>query len=278
LTGVAQRVRQPPATLCDVDRVDEMGGAAMGAAGMVSRRTLGTEVLLVLGVSLGLSAVYSLIDIVQRVLISRPLSQQSSQLNASQASNHWLDLTYQLVGIGAALVPALLAVHLIGRTGDAATTFGFAPRRPRFDLGVGAGLALLIGVPGLGIYFAARALDLNTTVDASGLPNVWWRIPVLLLSAVQNATLEEIVVVGYLVTRLRQIGWQLPAVIAASALLRGSYHLYQGFGGFVGNALMGVIFALFFIRYRRVLPLIVAHTLIDSVVFVAAAIDPSLTR
>ena len=276
--GVAQRVRQRPATLCDVDRVDEMGGAAMGAAGMVSRRTLGTEVLLVLGVSLGLSAVYSLIDIVQRVLISRPLSQQSSQLNASQASNHWLDLTYQLVGIGAALVPALLAVHLIGRTGDAATTFGFAPRRPRFDLGVGAGLALLIGVPGLGIYFAARALDLNTTVDASGLPNVWWRIPVLLLSAAQNATLEEIVVVGYLVTRLRQIGWQLPAVIAASALLRGSYHLYQGFGGFVGNALMGVIFALFFIRYRRVLPLIVAHTLIDSVVFVAAAIDPSLTR
>jgi len=271
-------VRQPPATLCDVDRVDEMGGAAMGAAGMVSRRTLGTEVLLVLGVSLGLSAVYSLIDIVQRVLISRPLSQQSSQLNASQASNHWLDLTYQLVGIGAALVPALLAVHLIGRTGDAATTFGFAPRRPRFDLGVGAGLALLIGVPGLGIYFAARALDLNTTVDASGLPNVWWRIPVLLLSAVQNATLEEIVVVGYLVTRLRQIGWQLPAVIAASALLRGSYHLYQGFGGFVGNALMGVIFALFFIRYRRVLPLIVAHTLIDSVVFVASAIDPSLTH
>ena len=276
--GVAQRVRQRPATLCDVERVDEMGGVAMGGAGMVSRRTLGTEVLLVLGVSLGVSAVYSLIDIVQRELISRPLSQQSSQLNASQASNHWLDLTYQLVGIGTALVPALLAVHLIGRTGDATTTFGFAPRRPRFDLSVGAGLALLIGVPGLGIYLAARALDLNTTVDASGLPNVWWRIPVLLLSAAQNATLEEIVVVGYLVTRLRQIGWQLPAVIAASALLRGSYHLYQGFGGFVGNALMGVIFALFFIRYRRVLPLIVAHTLIDSVVFVAAAIDPSLTR
>jgi membrane protease YdiL (CAAX protease family) len=243
---------------------------------VVSRRTLGNEVLLVLGVSLGVSAVYSLLDIVRLELTTRALSQQTSKLNASAAANHWLDLAYQVVGIAAGLVPALLAVHLMARTDDAAATFGFAPRRPRFDLGAGAGLALLIGVPGLGIYLIARALNLNTTVVASGLPNVWWRIPVLLLSAAQNATLEEVVVVGYLVTRLRQIGWQLPAVIAASALLRGSYHLYQGFGGFVGNALMGVIFALFFIRYRRVLPLIVAHTLIDSVVFVAAAIKPSL--
>ena len=54
----------------------------------------------------------------------------------------------------------------------------------------------------------------------------------------------------------------------ASALLRGSYHLYQGFGAFVGNAVMGVVFALFFLRYKRVLPLVIAHTLLDVVAFV----------
>ena len=27
-----------------------------------------------------------------------------------------------------------------------------------------------------------------------------------------------------------------------SAVLRGSYHLYQGFGGFVGNIVMGLVF------------------------------------
>jgi membrane protease YdiL (CAAX protease family) len=239
--------------------------------GVMSRRTLGNEVLLVLGVSLGASALYSVLDILRRLSVAKPLSQQASQLNASQAANHWIDLAYQLVGVGLGVVPALLAVHLIGRTGDAPGTFGFAPPRPRFDIGAGAGLALLIGVPGLGLYLAARALGINTVVQASGLPDVWWRLPVLLLAAAQNAFLEEVVVVGYLVTRLRQLGWQLPAVIAISALLRGSYHLYQGFGGFLGNAAMGVVFALFFIRYRRVGPLILAHFLIDAVVFVVYA-------
>jgi membrane protease YdiL (CAAX protease family) len=235
------------------------------------RRTIGYEVLLVLGVSLGTSAVYSLVTILQRLSITTPLSQQAAPLNQSQANNHWFDLAYQLIGIGSALVPALLAIYLIARTNDPGTTFGFRPVRPGFDLGTGAGLALLIGVPGLGLYLAAHALGLNTTVEPSGLPDVWWRIPVLLLSAAQNAFLEEVVVVGYLMTRLRQLDWSLPAVIVTSAVLRGSYHLYQGFGGFLGNAIMGVIFALFFVRYRRVGPLAFAHFCIDAVVFVGYA-------
>jgi uncharacterized protein len=237
----------------------------------VSRRTLGTEVLLVLGVSLGASGLYSVLDLLRRLSVTQPLSQQSSHLNGSYASNHWIDLAYQLVGIGLGVVPALLAAHLLGRAEPATVVLGLAPRRPRFDLPAGAGLALLIGVPGLGIYLASRALGLNTTVVPSGLPDVWWRLPVLLLSAAQNAVLEEVVVVGYLVTRLRQLDWRLPAVVAASAVLRGSYHLYQGFGGFLGNAAMGVVFALFFLRYRRVGPLILAHFLIDAVVFVVYA-------
>ncbi|MEV6966712.1 CPBP family intramembrane glutamic endopeptidase, partial [Hamadaea sp. NPDC051192] len=132
----------------------------------------------------------------------------------------------------------------------------------------GAALAALIGIPGLGLYFGARALGLNTEVSASGLPSLWWSVPVLILSAVQNAVLEEVIVVGYLITRLRELRWSIPAVIAASALLRGSYHLYQGFGGFVGNAIMGVVFALVYLKWRRVGPLIVAHTLLDVVAFV----------
>jgi uncharacterized protein len=64
------------------------------------------------------------------------------------------------------------------------------------------------------------------------------------------------------------MGWRTRTVIATSALLRGSYHLYQGFGGFVGNAVMGVIFAFFYLRTRRVLPLVIAHTVLDVVAFV----------
>ena len=56
--------------------------------------------------------------------------------------------------------------------------------------------------------------------------------------------------------------------LVSAAVLRGSYHLYQGFGGFVGNAIMGLIFGLWFLRTRRVWPLIVAHSVIDAVSFI----------
>jgi membrane protease YdiL (CAAX protease family) len=61
-------------------------------------------------------------------------------------------------------------------------------------------------------------------------------------------------------------------VIGVSAVVRGTYHLYQGFGGFVGNLAMGVILGLFFLRTRRVMPLVVAHTLLDVVAFVGYTI------
>ena len=96
--------------------------------------------------------------------------------------------------------------------------------------------------PGIGI---------NTDVQASGGDH-WWTVPVLILSAAQNALLEEIVMIGFLFTRLRQLGWNAAAIVAFSAIIRGSYHLYQGIGGFVGNLIMGVIFGLIYLRWKRV--------------------------
>jgi len=234
---------------------------------LVARRR--TELLLVLGLSLGQSAIYSLVSLLAKLTRPGPLSDQTSALNVSRSPRPYFDLTYQLLDIFFALVVVGLAYHLITRDpGRPRLVLGLDLRRPWFDLGGGAALAAVIGLPGLALYFGARALGLNTEVSASGLPHLWWAAPVLILSAVQNAVLEEVIVVGYLITRLRQLRWSIPAVIAASALLRGSYHLYQGFGGFVGNAVMGVVFAVVYLRWRRLGPLIVAHTLLDVVSFV----------
>lgn len=239
------------------------------------RGTIGTEALLVLGVSLGQSAIYSLVTITARMTADRPLSQQTATLNASQSARPWLDLTYQLLGIFFALVPVLLAVHLLNRDpGDARGALGLDARRPGADLAWGVALTAVIGLPGIALFWAAARLGINASVVPAGLPDLWWAVPVLLLAAAQNAILEEIVVVGYLVTRLRELGWRIGAVVAASAVLRGSYHLYQGFGAFVGNVVMGVIFALFFLRTRRVLPLVIAHTLLDVVAFVGYTLLP----
>ncbi|MEV0650613.1 CPBP family intramembrane glutamic endopeptidase [Phytomonospora sp. NPDC050363] len=238
------------------------------------RRQRGTEVLLVLALSLGQSAVYSLVSIVAKLTAPGGLSQATSTLNGSVAPDRpWLDLTYQLLNIVFALVPAALAMHLLARDGASPwRTVGLDLRRPAFDLGSGAGLAALIGIPGLALYFAARELGMNTTVVAEALPGVWWAVPVLVLAAVQNSLLEEIVVVGYLMTRLQQLRFGTTAVIVCSALLRGSYHLYQGFGGFVGNFVMGLVFGYWFKRTGRIGGLVVAHALLDIVAFVGFAL------
>ncbi len=238
------------------------------------RGGLSREILLVLGLSLGSSAVYAVLAIVDRLTKQIPLSGQSSSLNNSVTPDRpWLDLAYQLVAIGFGIMPVLLALYLLRRVDPpapyAATRFlGFDLRRPWADLGGGVALAAVIGIPGLGLYVAARALGINTQVAAANLTAQWWTIPVLVLSAFQNAALEEVVVVGYLMTRLRQLAWRTGWVVAASALLRGTYHLYQGFGAFVGNAIMGVVFGLVYVRWKRVMPLVVAHAILDMVAFI----------
>ena len=246
-----------------------------GASEVVLNRTrLGFEVAIVLGLSLGQSAVYAVLRIIERLTRDVPLAQQTSTLNASVTPDRpWLDLTYQLVGIAFGLMPVLLALYLLNLTNPpAGRTIGFDLTRPRFDLGFGVLIALLIGVPGLGLYALARVLGINTDVQASGLTDNWWTIPVLILSAAQNALLEEVVVIGYLFTRLRQLAWNAVAIVAISAIIRGSYHLYQGIGGFVGNLIMGVIFGLIYLRWKRVAPLVVAHTVLDITAFVGYAL------
>ena len=91
---------------------------------------------------------------------------------------------------------------------------------------------------------------------------------VLILSAAGNAWAEEVIMIGWLLTRLRQLGWSENRSLVAAAVLRGSYHLYQGLGGFVGNLVMGLVFGRVWQRRGRLWCLVGAHTLIDVVAFV----------
>lgn len=246
------------------------------------RRRLTTEIWIVLGLSLGRSGVYALVNIIARLTEGTPLGDQQTTLNPSRSPRPYLDLTYQLLSIGFALVPVALALYLLSANGRSAVRrIGLDATRPWRDLGIGVGLAAVIGIPGLGLYAAGRALGITVEVQASALAPYWWTVPVLVLAAIQNALLEEVIAVGYLCERLRDLRWRTPAIIAASALLRGSYHLYQGFGPFIGNTVMGVVFAWFYhSRWgrRRVMPLVVAHTILDIVAFVGYALIPPSWR
>ncbi|MFD9974573.1 CPBP family intramembrane glutamic endopeptidase [Streptomyces sp. NPDC059017] len=238
--------------------------------GGLPRGTLRSETLIVLALSLGASAVSSLISFIGSLTKPGGLADQAANLNSSYAPGRpWLDLAWQLFGIATALVPVVLVGHLLVREGAGGLrVVGFDRTRPWSDLGRGALVAACIGSAGLAFYLVVRAAGANLTVVPESLPDVWWKYPVLILSAVQNSVVEEVIVVGYLLRRLDQLGWSPFRALAASSVLRGSYHLYQGIGGFVGNMVMGVVFVLLYRRWGRVGPLVAAHALLDVVAFV----------
>ena len=170
-------------------------------------------------------------------------------------------------------MPALLALLLLSRSpGLAGFGIGLDRRRNGIEALQGLGFAALIGLPGLGLVYIARQLGINAQLDVTNLAASWYRYPVLVLSAIQNGIYEEVVVIGFLLTRFRQLKWGPVKSIGVAAVIRGSYHLYQGFGGFLGNAVMGCIFGYWFTRTKRVKPLIVAHSVIDVVSFVGYAL------
>ena len=111
-------------------------------------RRLLWETMFVLAVSLGQSAWYSILRMIERLTRGVPMNQQTSTLNSSVTPGRpWLDLLYQLSDIAFGVVPALLAVLLLaqvstGRRMLSASTPLFGPLtcsmcggRPRFSSG-----------------------------------------------------------------------------------------------------------------------------------------------
>ncbi|HET7237033.1 MAG TPA: CPBP family intramembrane glutamic endopeptidase [Actinomycetota bacterium] len=228
------------------------------------RRTLLEETLVVLSLSLLASAVFAILSLLEAPLrgVTVASVSQSTQLARQVFSSLF------------SLAPVWLVVYLVRRNGEGLGAIGLAWDRPRQDLARGSLLFVLVGLAGIGVYLGAVALGVNRFVVPVPPLGHWWTVPVLLLNAAEAALLEEVVVVAYLVTRLRQLGLTEVAAVGASALLRGSYHLYQGWGGFLGNAAMGVLFGFVFTRTRRAWPIVIAHFLLD----VAAGVGYLLFR
>jgi membrane protease YdiL (CAAX protease family) len=236
------------------------------------RRLVVTEIMVVLAITLGLSALRSGLSLLDAVLQPIPLAQQEVTLNAPAARADLVDLALQLTRVLQLVGWGALGAYLLLRAGFALRQVGLDARRPGRDALGAAGLAALIGVPGLGLYLVARAAGVSLTIAPSTLTETWWQLPVLIASAAANGWAEEVVLVGYLITRLRQLGWSENASLLAQALLRGAYHLYQGLGGFVGNLVMGLLLGRIWQRTNRLWMLVGAHTLIDVVAFTGYAL------
>jgi uncharacterized protein len=212
------------------------------------------QIVVVLALSLLESAAFALVS-----LLEAPVDR-----SVAVATFRSFDLVRQLLSTLFGLAPVALVLYLVRRPGEGGLrSIGIDGERLARDLAWAIGLAALVGAAGLGVYAAAIELGINRLVIPVPPLGHWWTIPVLILGSTENALLEEVVVVGYLVTRLPRLGWGPASTVLASGVLRGSYHLYQGWGGFAGNLALGLFFGWLFVRTKRLWPLVVAHVLLD---------------
>jgi hypothetical protein len=220
----------------------------------MDRRTIAEEILVVLSLSVLSGAAFAILSVIESP-VSGVVVAAANQSNA---------FARQVLAFVFGLAPAFLVLHLVRRSGEGPAVIGLGTPQPAQDAGRGAALFLVVGAAGLGIYLAAVALGVNRFVVPTPPLGHWWTVPAVFLNAIEAAAVEEIVVLGYLVTRLQQLSWSATQAVGASALLRGTYHLYQGWGGFVGNLAMGALFGVLFLRWRRrTWPFLLAHALLD---------------
>jgi membrane protease YdiL (CAAX protease family) len=184
-------------------------------------------------------------------------------------------VTYLQVG---AIVP--LALLLLSRTGQGLAVIGFTKPGWRTDLWPGLGLA----ASGFGVEFVAgivlvdslaaaigrhTALSLFNQVKIGHVPAYY--VVYGLTIAATTAIAEEVLVNGYLLTRLEQLGWNPRWAFVLSLTLRTSYHVYYGLG-FLLTIPLGYFVTRSFQKHRRLMRPIVAHFIYDAALFTVSVL------
>nr|WP_050792844.1 CPBP family intramembrane glutamic endopeptidase [Gordonia neofelifaecis] len=250
-------VHPPPAPVSRVDDPRE-------------RRAIVVELVLVGVLTFGFSAVYAALSLLEHAMTTG-VSGTTVALNPAASTVAVIDLIRQVMSVVRLLAIGGLGAYLLWRSGIGLRRIGLG-RPSRADLPPSVGLAAVIGLPGLALVAVSQAMGWNSGLAVAPADDLWWRIPVLVLKSFGNGFAEEVVVVGYFMTRLRQLGSGPTGALAWSAFLRGGYHLYQGAGAGAGNLIMGLVYGRWYQATNRIWPLVFAHTLIDTVAFVGYAV------
>jgi membrane protease YdiL (CAAX protease family) len=84
----------------------------------------------------------------------------------------------------------------------------------------------------------------------------------IILFSIVNPVFEETLVAAYIVKSLEK-KYRPIFIITISTLLRFSYHTYQGVFALISIIPLGLIFAYYYWRWKKLWPLIFAHMLAD---------------
>jgi membrane protease YdiL (CAAX protease family) len=181
-----------------------------------------------------------------------------------------LGVPYYLVV--AAIVPLVLL--LLRRTGQGRGVLGLGLPGWRSDIwpaigliGAGWGSEIVLLIPLADVLKGHPGLLNQTSV--LHVPH-YYVIYGLAISAT-TAVAEEVIVNGYLLVRLNQLGWTPRSALILSLVLRTSYHIYYGLG-FIFTIPLGYFFTRSFQKRGRLTRVILAHFLYDAILISIAVL------
>ncbi len=156
-----------------------------------------------------------------------------------------------------------LVIFLLVRNGEGIGSIGLGGHRFKKDLALVLPVWILVQVipQAVGSAITAGLHIPRWTVGGPELPTAF--LALALLTSLQAAIVEEVVVLGYLVRRLEQRGWSTATVVVVAVLVRVSYHLYYG-PGILPIVLWALASVLMYRWLRRLLPFIICHFVWDA--------------
>jgi hypothetical protein len=166
-----------------------------------------------------------------------------------------------------------IALLLLARTGQPPSVLGLRRQGLRRDLastaGMYAGIWALNLLVGLAFFWLLTNKHLSNTETDTHVP-AYFIIYALLLSAT-TAINEEVLVNGYFLTRLSQLGWSPWRAFALSLAVRTSYHAYYGVG-LLGTIPLGYVVTRSFQKRQRLARPILVHFMYDAVLLTIAVL------
>jgi membrane protease YdiL (CAAX protease family) len=231
------------------------------------RRLLRWELLLVLAVFPLPSVLAALISAADYLVNGTASHYASNVVPHSPVLTGVLGVALEL----STLAAAALVLYLLARNQEGSSSIGLDRTQPKVDAGytmvvflVGFVASFFIG----GLIEGAAGIKAFPVHDSHNLA----MLPVLLAGALVAGPVEEIVVLGYLVRRLEQLGVRPGWVVVIGTAVRASYHLYYG-PGVIAIVIWAAVSILIYQRIRRLAPFIVVHSLWDLSIFLGAALS-----
>jgi membrane protease YdiL (CAAX protease family) len=159
--------------------------------------------------------------------------------------------------------PVLLIAYLLVRSGEGRQGIGLGRFDGRADGLVGLGLWVASFVL---VLILARVFSPLGQNNVNFLPNelpLWFRIVEAFGIAITAGVTEEVVVRGYAQTRLEQLKAPVAVILLLPTALWGLLHLYEGAGPALTVFCLGMLYAWYYHKTRRLWPIIIAHALFD---------------